>query len=58
MKKYVEFRKIRRNTKKKGSHKYESANTVKSECKLNFDEQQYAIKHSKEYCDIDEIESP
>ena len=45
---------------KKGSHKYESgnANKVKSEHKLNFDEQQYAIKHLKEYCDIDDIESP
>ena len=32
---------------KKGSHKYanENANKVKSECKLNIDEQQYAIKH-------------
>ena len=60
MKKYVEIRKIRRNTMKKGSHKYESgnANKVKSEHKLNFDEQQYAIKHLKEYCDIDDIESP
>ena len=45
---------------KKGSHKYESgnANKVKNDNKLNVDEQQYAIKHLKEYCDIDDIESP
>ena len=45
---------------KKGSHKYESenANKVKSARNLNVDEQQYAIKHLKEYCDIDDIESP
>ena len=44
---------------KKGSHKYEgeNANKVKSECKLNVDGQQYAIKHVKEYCDIYDIES-
>ena len=43
MKKYVEIRNIRKNTMKKGSHKYESenANKVKSERKLNVDEQQY-----------------
>ena len=36
MKKYVEIRKIRRNTMEKGSHKYESenANKVKNERKL------------------------
>ena len=45
---------------KKDSHKYESenANKVKSESKLNVDEQQFAIKHLKEYCDVDDIESP
>ena len=45
---------------KKGSHKYESenANKVKSERKLNVVEQKYAINHLKEYCDIDDIESP
>ena len=45
---------------KKGSPKYESenANKVKNELKLNVDEQQDAIKHLKEYCDIDDIEPP
>ena len=40
--------------------KYESenANTVKNELKLNIDEQQDAIKHLKEYGDIDDIEPP
>ena len=47
MEKYVEIRKIRKNTMKKGSHEYENenANKVKRKCKLNVDEQQYAIKH-------------
>ena len=38
--------------------KYESVtvNEVKNELKLNVDEQQDAIKHLKEYCDIDDIE--
>ena len=62
MKKYVEIRKIRRKTKKgkKGSPKYESDNVnyVKNELKLNTDEQYDAIKHLKEYCDIDDIEPP
>ena len=31
------------------------ANKVKNELKLNVDEQQDAIKHLKEYCDIDNI---
>ena len=45
---------------KKGSPKYgsENANKVKNELKLNVDEQQDAIKHLKEYCDIDDIEPP
>ena len=44
----------------KGSPKHESeiANTVKNQLRLNVDEQQDAIKHSKEYCDIDDIEPP
>ena len=44
----------------KGSPKYdnEKANKVKNELKLNVDEQQDAIKHLKEYCDIDDIEPP
>ncbi len=44
----------------KGSLKYESeiVNKVKTELKLNVDEQQDAIKHLKEYCDIDDIEPP
>ena len=57
MKKYVEIRKIRRKTMKKGSPKYESekANKVKNYLKLNVDEQQDAIKHLKDYCDLDGI---
>ena len=45
---------------RKGSPKYvnENANKVKNELKLNVDEQQDAIKHLKEYCDIDDIEPP
>ena len=45
---------------KKGSPKYESENEnkVKNQLKLNVDEQQDAIKHLKEYCDIDDIEPP
>ena len=43
---------------KKGSAKYEekTANKVKNQIKLNVDEPQYAIKHLKEYCDIDDME--
>ena len=57
MKKYVEIRKIRRKTMKKGSQKYESekANKVKNEVKLNVDEQQNTIQNLKEYCDIYDI---
>ena len=42
----------------KGSPKYESekANKVKNEQKGNVDEQQDAIKHLNEYCDIDDID--
>ena len=42
---------------KKGSPKYESekAKKVKNQLNLNVDEQQDAIKHLKEYCDIDDI---
>ena len=60
MKKYVVIRKIWRKTMKKGCPKYESdnANKVKNELKLDIDEQQDAIKHLKEYYDIDDIESP
>ena len=41
---------------KKGCSKYENekANKVKNELILNVDEPQDAIKHLKEYCDIDE----
>ena len=41
---------------KKGSSKYENekTNKVKNELELNVDEQQDAIKHLKEYCDIDD----
>ena len=44
---------------KKGSPKYESKNAkkLKNWLKLNVDEQQDAIKHLKEYCDIDDIDS-
>ena len=31
---------------------------MKNELNLNVDEQQDAIKHLKEYCDIDDIEPP
>ena len=31
---------------------------MKNELKLNVDGQQDAIKHLKEYCDIDDIETP
>ena len=50
MKKYVEIRKIRRKTMKKGSPKSESKNSKKvtNELKLNVDEQHDAIKHLKE----------
>ena len=60
MKKYVEIRKVRRKTLTNGSSKYESENInqVKNELKLNVDQQQDAIKHLKEYCDIDDIEPP
>ena len=42
---------------KKGSPKYESenANKVKNQRNLNVDEQQDAIKHLKDYCDLDGI---
>ena len=42
----------------KGSPKYdnEKANKVKNELKLNVHEQQDAIKLSKEYFDIDDID--
>ena len=45
---------------KKGSPKYESekAKKVKNLLNLKVDEQQDAIKHLKEYCDIDDIEPP
>ena len=45
---------------KKGSPKSESKNVnkVKNEIKLNVDEQHDAIKHLKEYCDVDYIEPP
>ena len=58
MKEYVEIRKIRRKTQKNGSPKYESENVnkVKNELKLNVNEEQDAIQHLKEYCDIDDIE--
>ena len=48
---------IWRLTMEKGSPKYdnEMANKVKNELKLNVDEQQDAIKLSKEYFDIDDI---
>ena len=48
----------KRKTMKKGSPKYESknANNVKKEINFNVYEQQDAIKHLKEYCDIDDIE--
>ena len=57
MKKYVENKE---NNNEKGSPKYETenANKVKNEPKLNVDEQQDAIKHLKEYWDIDDIEPP
>ena len=44
----------------KGNPKYDCkiTNKVKYELKLNVDEQQDAIKHLKEYCDIDDIEPP
>ena len=44
----------------KGSPKSESknANKVKHQLKLNVDEQQDAITHLKDYCDIDDIEPP
>ena len=43
---------------KKGSPKYENkkSNKVKKEIKLNVDEQEDAIKHLKEYCDIDDTD--
>ena len=58
MKKYVKIRKIKRKTMKKGSPKYDSekANKVKNERNLNVGEQQDAIKHLKEYCDIDDMD--
>ena len=31
---------------------------VKNEVKLNVDQKQDAIKHLKEYCDIDDLELP
>ena len=40
------------------SEKYEKNMKVKNEHKLNVDEQQGAIKHLKQYCDIDDIEPP
>ena len=48
----------KRKTMKKGSPKYESknANNVKKEINFNIYEQQDAIKHLKECCDIDDIE--
>ena len=51
----MEIRKIRRKTIKKGCSKYENekANKVKNELRLNVDEPQDAIKHLKEYFDID-----
>ena len=47
MKKYVEIRKIGRKTMKKSRLNYENKNTnkVKNKLKLNFSEQQDAIKH-------------
>ena len=43
---------------KKGIPKYESekANKEKNELKINVDEQQDAIQHLKQYCDIDDID--
>ena len=38
--------------------KSDNANKVKNEIKLNFDEQQDAIKHLKEYWYINDIEPP
>ena len=57
--KYVEIRKIRGKTLRKGSPKYECeyVSKVKNEISLNVDEQQDAIIHLKEYCDIDDIYS-
>ena len=34
----------------------ENANKVKNELELNVDEQQDAMTHLKEYCDIDDID--
>ena len=50
--------KISRKTIKKGCPKYENdnSNKLKNQLKLNIDEQPDAIKHLKEYCDIDDIE--
>ena len=58
MKKYAKIRKKGKRQGKKGSAKYESenANKVKNDFKVDVDEQQDAIKHLKEYCDIDDIE--
>jgi hypothetical protein len=47
-----------RQCKKSPKYEREKANKVKSERKLNVNEQQYAIKHLKEYCGIDDIETP
>ena len=39
-------------------YKSEMADKVNNELMLNIDEQQDDIKHLKEYCYIDDIESP
>ena len=58
MKKYVEIRKKGETQRKKGSPNMKVKMPIKwkNEPPLNFDEQQDAIKHLKEYHDIDEIE--
>ena len=45
---------------KKGSPNYESesSNKVKNQLEFNVDKQHGAIKHLKEYCDIDDIDPP
>ena len=40
------------------AQKSENDNKVKNVFRLNVDDQQDTIKHSKEYCDIDDIEPP
>ena len=54
----MKIKKIRKNTIEKGSQKMKMKRPIKlkkKKLKLNVDQQQDAMKHLKENCDIDDI---